>query len=281
MWDHGIEHLDMLHCDTQGAELAVLEGCRDLFRDCRISFVFVSTHVPAISGDPITHYRCLDLLRSCGAVIEAEHDAYESFSGDGLIVARFGAAPKGWRVAPISLARRNEAVFRDPSFDLADAQAILRASTVRDRTSATPLPTLAAPLELYGTVIPIPHSQAGISGLIGGCPIFESNGSVGKFLLYGPYCPAEAGRYQCTFLIRVEVATVPSDTPVLLFDTMCDLLPNGETQACHYGDLVPGEFIPVSFTFDLSRAIEQLETRLFIVQAVPISVVAAMSLKRI
>jgi FkbM family methyltransferase len=119
--DHRMERVDLLHCDIQGAEYAVLEGCRDLLRTGRVGFVFVSTHVHQISGDPLTHQRCLALLRDCGAVIEAEHDPYESFSGDGLIVARVVAAPPGWKPVPISLARTGKTLFRHPSFDLAEA----------------------------------------------------------------------------------------------------------------------------------------------------------------
>ena len=121
MEEHGISHLDMLHCDIQGAELAVLEGCRTLFTEGRIGFVFLSTHSHHISGDPITHARCLRLLIECGAAIEAEHDAYESFSGDGLVVARFGPAPD-WTLPVPSRARRTEVLFRDPLVDLALAE---------------------------------------------------------------------------------------------------------------------------------------------------------------
>ena len=123
----GLQALTILHCDTQGAELSVLTGCRELFLAGKIRWAFVSTHVHHISGDPLTHRHCLDLLRGCGAVIEAEHNPYESFSGDGLIVARFGAAPAGWRPVRISVARQGEALFREPVFDLADALASFRA----------------------------------------------------------------------------------------------------------------------------------------------------------
>ena len=125
---HAIDVLDVLHCDTQGAELAVLQGARELFLAGRIRWVFVSTHVHQITADPLTHRRCLDLLRDCGAEIEAEHNAHESFSGDGLIVARFGAAPAGWRPVAISLARQSEALFRELAYDLADALVNTRAS---------------------------------------------------------------------------------------------------------------------------------------------------------
>src|SRR5205085_8185083 len=93
---YGVEHLDILHCDAQGIETEVLESCSELFNAGRVSWVFVSTHSHHISGDPLTHQRCLSLLLNAGAMIVAEHDVQESFSGDGLIVAKFGALPEGW-----------------------------------------------------------------------------------------------------------------------------------------------------------------------------------------
>lgn len=113
--------LDLLHCDIQGAELEVLESCRKMFLARQIDWVFVSTHAHGISGDPLIHQRCLDLLRGCGAIIEAEHDVHESFSGDGLIVARFCPAPKGWTPVPISHNRHSQALFRSLAYDLDDA----------------------------------------------------------------------------------------------------------------------------------------------------------------
>jgi len=126
---HGMARLDVLHCDTQGAELSVLTGCVELFRAGRIGFVFVSTHAPFISNDPLTHQKCLELLQNAGAVIEAEHDAWESFSGDGLIFARFGPPPAGWQPVPCSVARHRETLFRDPCYDLADAAAMGRSTS--------------------------------------------------------------------------------------------------------------------------------------------------------
>ena len=120
MQERGIERLDILHCDSQGTEFAVLESCIDLFREQRIGWVFVSTHAQQISGDWLTHQRCLTLLREAGATIEAEHDVHESFSGDGLIVARFGPAPAGWTPIEISRNRYSESHFRNPIHDLAE-----------------------------------------------------------------------------------------------------------------------------------------------------------------
>lgn len=132
----GLDHLSILHCDIQGAETDVLESLRDLFRQGRIDWVFVSTHAHHISGDPLTHERCLQILREEGAVIEAEHDAYESFSGDGLIVARFGRPPTGWKPVNLSRCRTNKALFRSLAYDLAEAhQEIER---LRSEASARP-----------------------------------------------------------------------------------------------------------------------------------------------
>ena len=116
-----IDFLDLLHCDAQGAELGILAGCGELFDAGRIGWVVVSTHVHQISRDYLTHERCLQLLRNAGASVEVEHTPYESFSGDGRIVARFGSAPQGWAPPRISRARACETLFRAPIFDLAEA----------------------------------------------------------------------------------------------------------------------------------------------------------------
>lgn len=119
MKSQNIEHLTILHCDTQGAELRVLEQAAALFKARRIDWVFVSTHHHYISGDPLTHQRCLALLRESGATIVVEHEVNESFSGDGLICARFCPAPVGFTPPSISHNRISEALFRHPLYDLA------------------------------------------------------------------------------------------------------------------------------------------------------------------
>ena len=118
----GIDHLTILHCDTQGAELTVLEQAAPLLRQRRIDWLFISTHHHSISGDPLTHQRCLALLRSLGAEIEAEHDVQESFSGDGLICARFCRQPADWKPVILSRNRSSESLFRHPLYDLAAAR---------------------------------------------------------------------------------------------------------------------------------------------------------------
>ncbi len=128
MSEFGLEQLDLLHCDAQGAEYEVLEGCLPLAAAGRLRWVCISTHHHAISGDPLTHQRCLALLHRAGAQIEAEHDVHESFSGDGLILARFGPDLRGWNTPSISRNRASTSLFRHPLYDLAAATRIVSAS---------------------------------------------------------------------------------------------------------------------------------------------------------
>jgi FkbM family methyltransferase len=116
-----VPFLDLLLLDVQGAELAVLEGARDVLAE-RVRFVMVSTHHHAISGDPATHQHCLQLLRDLGAHIVAEHTVAESFSGNGLIAASFDRRDVQLRV-PISHARASESLFGDPVAELSQADA--------------------------------------------------------------------------------------------------------------------------------------------------------------
>jgi len=122
---HRIETLDLLHCDSQGAELVALQSCEALLRAGRIKFVILSTHVHFISGDPLTHQRCLHLLRELGGQILAEHDVHESFSGDGLIAAYFGRDPIDWSEVPLSYNRYSTSLFRNPLYDLSLAQSTI------------------------------------------------------------------------------------------------------------------------------------------------------------
>ena len=112
--------LSLLHIDIQGAEVEILESCTSLFCSRVIDWVFVSTHSHWISGDPLTHQRCLEILREVGAVVEIEHDVHESFSGDGLIVARFCHTPIDWHPPELSYNRQSSSFFRHLAFDLAD-----------------------------------------------------------------------------------------------------------------------------------------------------------------
>lgn len=118
MAQQDVECIDLLHLDVQGAELDVLKTlCEDGITG-KIRFVFVSTHHFLISGDPLTHERCLDLLQKVGAHIICEHTVEESFSGDGMIVASFQPQDRDLKIE-ISYNRVSRSLFRPISFDLA------------------------------------------------------------------------------------------------------------------------------------------------------------------
>ena len=204
MEGHSITRLDLLHLDAQGAELAVLQGCEPCLRAGRIGTVFVSTHAYQITGDPLTHQRCLALLRGCGAVIEVEHDPYESFSGDGLIVARCGPAPDGWRPVPISLARAGEALFRHPSFDLAEA----RAGNLAARRLAEDVVVGLFDMLLFRSVegAGLDHfARALLDGY--GC------GAIMRDLLGGPEFATKQDRFAARWLEAPEARPVPAPPP--------------------------------------------------------------------
>jgi FkbM family methyltransferase len=118
---YGLHHVDLLIADVQGAETPFLEGGRHLLAD-RVRFLLVSTHHHSISADPLTHQRCLGLLRDLGAHVIAEHTVGESFSGDGLIAVSFDHRDQDL-TAPISYGRVGHTLFPDPLVDLAAAEA--------------------------------------------------------------------------------------------------------------------------------------------------------------
>lgn len=115
-----LDRIHLLHADIQGAELAMLHGAANIIEQGRLDWLFLSTHHHSISGDPLTHQRCLEWLHAHGAFIIDEHSVSESFSGDGLIVAAFGKEPQ--LVHP-SISRNvpSRALFREVEYDLAEA----------------------------------------------------------------------------------------------------------------------------------------------------------------
>ena len=112
---HQIDHLDILHLDTQGAELSVLKGATEAIDRRKIRFVMVSTHSYEICGDPLIHQRCVAWLQGHGAHIICEHDVHESFSGDGLIVASLSDQDREWSQT-ISRNRYATSLFPNPAY---------------------------------------------------------------------------------------------------------------------------------------------------------------------
>jgi FkbM family methyltransferase len=118
--DYQIQILNILHCDTQGMETEVIRSSEILFRNKVIRFAVFSTHHHSISGDPLTHQRCLSMLQDFGGRILIEHDVHESYSGDGLIAAYFGDEPINWSEPHVSLNRYSTSLFRNPLYDLSE-----------------------------------------------------------------------------------------------------------------------------------------------------------------
>ncbi len=82
MMKHGIKHLNILHSDIQGFELKMLEGSIAAMQNQKIDFFFISTHSNKL------HAACIELLKSYEYQILCEANLDESFSVDGLIVAK-------------------------------------------------------------------------------------------------------------------------------------------------------------------------------------------------
>lgn len=78
----GIERIHILHSDIQGFELAMLRGGRHMLSAHLVDYVFISTHSQEL------HVACCSALREYGYEILASADMEETYSFDGLIVAK-------------------------------------------------------------------------------------------------------------------------------------------------------------------------------------------------
>jgi hypothetical protein len=79
---HGIDRLEILHSDIQGAEVAMLAGARRMLSSQKVDYVFISTH------SNVLHHECITALEAQAYVILASADIDDTYSGDGLIVAK-------------------------------------------------------------------------------------------------------------------------------------------------------------------------------------------------
>lgn len=114
----GLDRVDVLSADIQGAELEMLNGAVNSMERGKIRFVILSTHHHYISEDPLTHQKCLQFLKDRQAHILAAHNVTESFSGDGLIAASFWAADR--QIPPVEVSRNHptNSFFRELEYDL-------------------------------------------------------------------------------------------------------------------------------------------------------------------
>jgi FkbM family methyltransferase len=113
----GIDRVDLLLADVQGAEEVLLARAGGDLATGRVRFLIVSTHHHSISGDPLTHQRALSRLTGAGAHVIAEHSVPESFSGDGLIAVSFDERDRDLVVA-VSHARARDSLFGELEIDL-------------------------------------------------------------------------------------------------------------------------------------------------------------------
>lgn len=79
--ENKIDFIHMLHSDIQGAEVEMLKGCQRLLAEKRIGYFFISTH----RGK---HEECIKILKEANLEILLSITREESFSADGLIVAK-------------------------------------------------------------------------------------------------------------------------------------------------------------------------------------------------
>lgn len=81
----GLESVDILHCDIQGAELEMLHGAKKSIKVGKIKYFFISSHSQGL------HYKCMNFLKSHGYTIIASADfEKETYCYDGILVARLG-----------------------------------------------------------------------------------------------------------------------------------------------------------------------------------------------
>ncbi|CAN5449371.1 hypothetical protein BH10BAC4_BH10BAC4_26150 [soil metagenome] len=82
MKKHKIDHLNVLHSDIQGFELKMLEGSYEALEGKKIDYFFISTHSNEL------HQFCINKLKSHNYTILCSANLDQSFSVDGLIVAK-------------------------------------------------------------------------------------------------------------------------------------------------------------------------------------------------
>ncbi len=111
--------IEILHMDVQGAELPFIESMRRAVAERKVRFIVVSTHHESVfssyqklsTGATTTHEDCVRALQSLGAKVFVDHDVYESYSGDGLIVASFAAEDRSIVLPAISRNVRERSLF--------------------------------------------------------------------------------------------------------------------------------------------------------------------------
>ena len=99
-----IDTVHMLHSDIQGAELEMLQSCRQSIAEGKIWYFFISTHSQKL------HYDCLSFLRDSGyeIIVSADFD-YGTYCCDGVLAARLKEI-KGLGPFNVALHRNNRPI---------------------------------------------------------------------------------------------------------------------------------------------------------------------------
>lgn len=105
----GLDYIDILHADVQGAEQDMLLGAGNALANHKVGYLFISTH-------GCKHARCLRILKKYGYRVLAQHTVLESYSGDGLIVA---AAPDRNKPEAVQITYRRVGVLSRLRYTLA------------------------------------------------------------------------------------------------------------------------------------------------------------------
>ncbi|MDZ8261514.1 FkbM family methyltransferase [Nostoc sp. ChiQUE01b] len=84
---YNLSFCHIIHADVQGAELELLKGANSTISNKKIGYFFISTHSKKLYLD------CYSFLIQNNFHIVASHTREESFSADGLIVARLQSFP--------------------------------------------------------------------------------------------------------------------------------------------------------------------------------------------
>ena len=104
--EKGIETIDILHCDIQGAELNMLQDIVPLLKEKRIRYLFISTNKK--------HYDCIKLLEENEYRIIASANLEETFCYDGVIVS---SHKDNENITKTSLGNRTKTKLRDTPYD--------------------------------------------------------------------------------------------------------------------------------------------------------------------
>ncbi len=100
---NGIKRLGILHADIQGGEVEMLRGAKNILERKAADWIFISTHSNKLHGE------CVEILKSYGYLIVASADLDETYSSDGLIVAKADAA---FEPATIEISKKGRRVQR-------------------------------------------------------------------------------------------------------------------------------------------------------------------------